>query len=34
MREAITVIEIICSKPMMHMDTCLKIFDYTLDIFN
>jgi hypothetical protein len=24
MREAIIVIEIICSKPMMHMDTCLK----------
>jgi hypothetical protein len=33
MREAITVIEIICSKPMMHLDTCLKIFEHKLDIF-
>jgi hypothetical protein len=34
MSEAITVIENICSKPMMHMDTCLKIFEHTLDKFN
>jgi hypothetical protein len=34
MHEAITVIEIICSKAMMHMDTCLKIFEDTLDIVN
>jgi hypothetical protein len=34
MHEAITVIEIICNKPMMHMDTCLKIFEHTLDILN
>jgi hypothetical protein len=25
MPEAITVIEIISSKPMMHIDTCIKI---------
>jgi hypothetical protein len=34
MCEAFTVIEIICSRPMMHMDTCIKIFEYTLAIFN
>jgi hypothetical protein len=34
MREAITVIEIICSEPMMHMDTCPKVLEHTLDIFN
>jgi hypothetical protein len=34
MREAITVIEIICSKAMMHMDPYLKIFEHTLEIFN
>jgi hypothetical protein len=34
MSEAIPVIEIVCSKPMMHMDTCLKIFKHILDIVN
>jgi hypothetical protein len=34
MHQAISVIEIICSKPMMHTDTWLEIFEHTLDIFN
>jgi hypothetical protein len=34
MPEAITGIEIISSKPMMHIDTCIKIPVHTLDIFN
>jgi hypothetical protein len=34
MSEAITVIEIIFIKPKIHMDTCLKILEHTLDIFS
>jgi hypothetical protein len=34
MCEAITGIEIIFIKPMIQMDTCLKILEHTLDIFN
>jgi hypothetical protein len=34
MPEVITGIEIISSKPMMHMDTCIRIPGYTLGIFN
>jgi hypothetical protein len=34
MPEAITRIEIISSKPMMHMDTCIRIPGHTLGIVN
>jgi hypothetical protein len=34
MCDATTVIDIICSKPMMHFGTCLKIFELSLGIFN
>jgi hypothetical protein len=34
MPEVITGIEIIFSKPMTHMDTCIRIPGYILGIFN